>query len=68
MGLWERQDLHALPLLTFSGGSSQTRLLELTANIESCYTRAADKASELVSQISALHQTPEMRGGRVTRR
>jgi hypothetical protein len=55
-------------LLTFTGGPSQTRLLELTANIGSCYTRAAENASELVSQISALLQTPEMRGGRVTRK
>ena len=51
-------------LLTFSGGPSQTRLLELTANIEGCYSRAAEKASELVAQINALLQSSEMRAGR----
>jgi hypothetical protein len=55
-------------LLTFNGGPSQTRLLDLTANIESCYARAAEKAGELVSQISALLQSQEMRAGRTSPR
>ena len=55
-------------LLTFNGGPSQTRLLELMANIETCYVRAAEKASELVSQINLLLQSPEMHAGHFTRR
>jgi hypothetical protein len=54
-------------LLTLSGGPSQSRLVELMANIETCYGRAAERASELVSQITALLQCPEMRASRQVR-
>lgn len=48
-------------LLTFDEGTSPGHLAALNANIELCYGRAAEKGSELVSQIAALLQSPEMR-------
>ena len=51
-------------LLTFSEATHQDHSADLIANIEMCYARAAEKASELVSQITVLLQSPEMRVGR----
>lgn len=51
-------------LLTFTDGARQDRSADLMANIEMCYARAAEKAGELVSQITVLLQSPEIRVGR----
>jgi len=47
-------------MLTFDPGISEAHLASLLVNIELCYGRAAEKASELVSQIAALLQSAEM--------
>ena len=47
-------------MLTFNEGVSPDHLTALTHNIEASYGRAAEKASELVSQIAALLQSREM--------
>lgn len=47
--------------MTFSEGLGEERLAALGANVEQCYERAGEKAGELVSQIVALLQRPEMR-------
>jgi hypothetical protein len=47
--------------MTFGEGVGTDHLSALIANVEKCYERAAEKASELVSQIAVLLQNPEMR-------
>ena len=46
--------------LTFREGIDDEHMAALTANVEKCYERAAERASELVSQIAALLQNREM--------
>jgi hypothetical protein len=48
-------------LMTFDAGIGKARLDALAVNIETCYERAAERASDLVSRIAVLLQTPEMR-------
>src|SRR5262245_55991588 len=47
-------------MLTFDPAIGEGHLASLLVNIELCYGRAAEKASELVSQIAALLQSAEM--------
>jgi hypothetical protein len=47
--------------MTFATGGGPERLSALAVNVETCYERAAEKASDLVSRIAALLQEPEMR-------
>jgi hypothetical protein len=47
-------------MLTFDPGISEPNLASLLVNIELCYGGAAEKASELVSQIATLLQSAEM--------
>ena len=47
-------------MLTFDPGIGEANRAALLANIESCYGRAAEKASEIVSQIAVLLQSAEM--------
>lgn len=47
-------------MLTFDPSIGEVNRAALLANIESCYGRAAEKASELVSQIAALLHSVEM--------
>jgi hypothetical protein len=47
--------------MTFREGIAREHLATLAANLEQCYERAAEKASELVSQVAALLQSHEMR-------
>jgi hypothetical protein len=47
--------------LTFTEGTDGEHLATLLANVEMCYERAAEKASELVSQVAALLQSRELR-------
>jgi hypothetical protein len=49
-----------LQMLTFDPGMAEANRAALLANIESCYGRAAEKASELVSQIAVLLRSAEM--------
>lgn len=48
-------------LMTFDTGIGKTRREALLAAIETCYERAAERASDLVSRIAELLQTPEMK-------
>jgi len=47
--------------MTFNEGVGEEHLVALITNVEKCYERAAEKASELVSQIAAVLQSREMR-------
>lgn len=47
--------------MTFATGGGQDRLHALAVNVETCYERAEEKASDLVSRIAVLLQEPEMR-------
>ena len=47
--------------MTFDQGIVEEHLTALVANIEKCYERAAEKASEIVSQVAVLLQSREMR-------
>ncbi len=46
--------------ITFNECIDEEHLAALIANVEKCYERAAEKASELVSQVAVLLQSPEM--------
>src|SRR5262245_12811043 len=50
-------------LMTFSSGMDKEHLEMLKKNVERCYERAAEKASDLVSRIAGLLQSPEMQTG-----
>jgi len=54
----EAMDYHQM---TFATGSEKERLDALAVNVETCYERALEKASDLVSRIAVLLQEPEMR-------
>jgi hypothetical protein len=58
-GQYAEEALHQ-QMLTFDPGIGEANRSALLANIESCYGRAAEKASELVSQITALLHSAEM--------
>jgi len=47
--------------MMFDSGMGPTSLDALRSNIESCYARAAEKASDLVARIAVVVQSPEMR-------
>ena len=47
-------------LLTFSHGTGPGTTAALVANVEQCQEQAAEKASELISQIAVLLRSPEM--------
>jgi len=49
-------------LLTFGADVSKERLDALAANVETCYERAAETASDLVSRVAMLLQSKEMKG------
>ena len=48
-------------LMTFQGGIDREHLAALLANVAVCHERAAEKASEMVSQVAALLQNRELR-------
>jgi hypothetical protein len=48
-------------LMTFTAGLGQERLDALMCNVETCYERASEQASDLVSRVAVLLQSPEMR-------
>src|SRR5262245_5993207 len=48
-------------LMTFAQGIAPEHLTMLNTQLENCYERAAERASELVSLIAVLLQNPEMR-------
>src|SRR5262249_53971306 len=48
-------------LMTFAQGIGPEHLAMLATNLEKCYERAAERASELVSLIAVVLQNPEMR-------
>lgn len=54
----EAMDYHQM---TFATGSERERLDALAVNVETCYDRAVEKASDLVSRIAVLLQESEMR-------
>ena len=54
----EAMRYHFLTFREDTGSETQETLL---ANVEMCYERAAEKASELVSQVAALLQSRELR-------
>ena len=47
--------------MTFASGVEKQRMDALMNNVETCYQRAAEKASDLVSRIAVLLQSSEMR-------
>jgi 2-hydroxychromene-2-carboxylate isomerase len=47
--------------MLFGTGLSRESLELLKSNIETCYERAAEKASDLIARIAQLVQVPEMR-------
>lgn len=47
--------------MTFASNVERQRMDALMNNVETCYQRAAEKASDLVSRIAVLMQSPEMR-------
>lgn len=63
---WQMFNQHAdeamhYHFMSFNEGVGRDPLAALLANVETCHERAAEKASELVSQIAVLLQSPEMR-------
>ena len=46
--------------MMFTNGISQDRLDALVNNVETCYERASEKASDLVSRVAVLLQSQEM--------
>jgi hypothetical protein len=47
--------------LTFTSGIGKDHLDALLGNVETCYERAAEKASDLVSRVAVLLQSGELR-------
>jgi hypothetical protein len=48
-------------LMTFTSGLGHEHVDVLASNVETCYERAAEKASDLVSRVAELLQSSEMR-------
>ena len=46
--------------MMFTNGLSKDRIDALVNNVETCYERASEKASDLVARVAALLQSPEM--------
>ena len=47
--------------MTFTSGIGRDHLDALLSNVETCYERSAEKASDLVSRVAVLLQSIEMR-------